>query len=117
VKTEWVEYCNIENGTSYADLRIKNGHKLPHKVICWGLGNELDGSWQMGHKNAEDYGKFALETAKLMKGTDKNIKDQNSAESQLVKTKPATLNVNGKKFNYRFPAHSFTMMIIPLKPN
>jgi len=70
----WVEYCNIENGTSYSDLRVKNGHKLPHKVIYWGLGNEMDGSWQMGHKNAEDYGKFALETAKLMKGTDKNIK-------------------------------------------
>ncbi len=70
----WVEYCNIEKGTYYADLRIKNGHKQPHKVIYWGLGNEMDGSWQMGHKNAEDYGKFALETAKLMKGIDKNIK-------------------------------------------
>ncbi len=70
----WVEYCNIENGTYYADLRIKNGHLQPHKVIYWGLGNEMDGSWQMGHKNAEDYGKFALETAKLMKGVDRNIK-------------------------------------------
>ena len=70
----WVEYCNIEKGTYYSDLRIKNGHPQPHKVIYWGLGNEMDGSWQMGHKNAEDYGKFALETAKLMKGIDKNIK-------------------------------------------
>jgi len=70
----WVEYCNIENGTYFADLRIKNGHPKPHNVIYWGLGNEMDGSWQMGHKNAEDYGKFALETAKLMKGVDKNIK-------------------------------------------
>ena len=70
----WVEYCNIENGTFYADSRIKNGHKLPYRIIYWGLGNEMDGSWQMGHKNAEDYGKYALETAKLMKGTDKNIK-------------------------------------------
>ena len=70
----WVEYCNIDKGTYYADLRIKNGHPLPHKVIYWGLGNEMDGSWQMGHKNAEDYGKFALETAKLMKGVDKDIK-------------------------------------------
>ena len=36
----------------------------------WGLGNEMDGPWQMGHRNADDYGKFALEAAKLMKWTD-----------------------------------------------
>jgi alpha-N-arabinofuranosidase len=70
----WVEYCNIDKGTFYSDLRIKNGHLQPHKVIYWGLGNEMDGPWQMGHKNAEDYGKFALETAKLMKWIDKDIK-------------------------------------------
>ncbi len=70
----WVEYCNIENGTYYSDLRIKNGYKAPHKVTYWALGNEIDGSWQMGHKNAEDYGKFALEAAKLMKWIDKDIK-------------------------------------------
>jgi len=34
----------------------------------------MDGPWQMGHRSAEDYGKFALEAAKLMKWTDKNIK-------------------------------------------
>jgi len=70
----WVEYCNIEKGTYYSDLRIKNGHPQPHKVIYWGLGNEIDGPWQMGHKNAEDYGKFALEASKLMKWIDKDIK-------------------------------------------
>jgi alpha-N-arabinofuranosidase len=70
----WVEYCNVEKGTYYSDLRIKNGYPQPHKVIYWGLGNEMDGDWQMGHKNAEDYGKFALETAKLMKWIDRDIK-------------------------------------------
>lgn len=70
----WVEYCNVESGTYYSDMRIRNGHKEPHKVIYWGLGNEMDGPWQMGHKNAEDYGKFALEAAKLMKWIDKDIK-------------------------------------------
>jgi alpha-N-arabinofuranosidase len=34
----------------------------------------MDGPWQMGHRSAEDYGKFALEAAKLMKWTDPNIK-------------------------------------------
>ena len=33
----------------------------------WGLGNEIDGPWQLGHKNAEDYAKFALEAAKAMR--------------------------------------------------
>jgi alpha-N-arabinofuranosidase len=43
-------------------------------VTHWGLGNEIDGQWQMGHKSADDYGKFALEAAKLMKLTDPSIK-------------------------------------------
>jgi alpha-N-arabinofuranosidase len=70
----WVEYCNVEKGTYYSDLRRQNGFEKPHKVIYWGLGNEMDGNWQMGHKNADDYGKYALETAKLMKWIDRDIK-------------------------------------------
>ena len=70
----WVEYCNVESGTYWSDLRRSNGHEEPHKVIYWGLGNEMDGGWQMGHKNAEDYGKYALEAAKLMKWIDPEIK-------------------------------------------
>ena len=70
----WVEYCNIENGTYYSDLRRMNGYEKPHKVIYWGLGNEVDGPWQMGHKSPEEYSKVAIETAKLMKWIDKDIK-------------------------------------------
>ena len=54
-------------------LRQQNGRKDPWKVKYWGLGNEIDGPWQMGHRSAEDYGKFALEAAKLMKWTDPNV--------------------------------------------
>ncbi|MBS1577297.1 MAG: alpha-N-arabinofuranosidase, partial [Bacteroidetes bacterium] len=61
----WVEYCNSDTGTYYANLRAKNGRIKPYKVKYWGLGNEMDGSWQMGAKNADDYGKCALEAAKL----------------------------------------------------
>ena len=43
-------------------------------MTYWGLGNEMDGPWQMGHRSAEDYGKFALEAAKLMRWTDPNVK-------------------------------------------
>ncbi|MRR22637.1 alpha-L-arabinofuranosidase [bacterium] len=69
----WVEYCNIEKGTYYSDLRRKYGNEEPFKVKYWALGNEIDGPWQMGQKNAEDYVKFALEAAKLMRLVDKDI--------------------------------------------
>jgi alpha-N-arabinofuranosidase len=70
----WVEYCNAPTGFYYSDLRAKNGHSEPYHVKYWGLGNEMDGEWQMGHRNADDYSKFALEAAKLMKWSDDSIK-------------------------------------------
>ena len=71
---QWVEYCNSAEDTAMTRLRKQNGRTEPWKVKYWGLGNEMDGPWQMGHRSAEDYGKFALEAAKLMKWTDPNIK-------------------------------------------
>ncbi len=71
---QWVEYCNCAEDTGMTRLRKQNGRRDPWKVTYWGLGNEMDGPWQMGHRSAEDYGKFALEAAKLMKWTDPNIK-------------------------------------------
>ncbi|HEY4874008.1 MAG TPA: alpha-L-arabinofuranosidase C-terminal domain-containing protein, partial [Puia sp.] len=70
----WVEYCNAPTGFYYSDLRAKNGHAQPYHVKYWGLGNEMDGDWQMGHRNADDYSKFALEAAKLMRWSDDSIK-------------------------------------------
>jgi alpha-N-arabinofuranosidase len=70
----WVEYCNLEGGTYYSDLRAGYGHKEPYRVKYWCLGNEVDGSpWIMGYKNAEDYCKIAIEAAKAMKATDPGI--------------------------------------------
>jgi alpha-L-arabinofuranosidase len=71
---QWVEYCNSKEDTAMTRLRKQNGRAEPWKVKYWGLGNEMDGPWQMGHRSAEDYGKFALEGAKLMKLTDPTIK-------------------------------------------
>jgi alpha-N-arabinofuranosidase len=70
----WAEYCNIEKGTYYSDLRRKYGNDKPFNVKYWALGNEIDGSWQMGQKNAEDYVKFALEAGKLIRLVDRNVK-------------------------------------------
>jgi alpha-N-arabinofuranosidase len=70
----WAEYCNVEKGTYYSDLRRKNGNEKPFNVKYWALGNEIDGPWQMGQKNAEDYVKFALEAGKLIQLVDRNVK-------------------------------------------
>jgi alpha-L-arabinofuranosidase len=70
----WVEYCNVKDGPYYAELRKKYGNPEPFNVKYWSLGNEMDGFWQMGHLNAEDYSKKALEAAKLMRLTDPGIK-------------------------------------------
>lgn len=71
---QWVEYCNESRTTYWADMRRKNGREKPYGVKYWGLGNEIDGPWQLGHKNAEDYTKFALEAAKAMRRADESIK-------------------------------------------
>lgn len=70
---DMVEYCNYPGGTAWSDLRIKNGHKNPHDIKYWCIGNEMDGPWQICHLDAVDYGKKARETIKLMKWTDERI--------------------------------------------
>src|ERR1035441_803439 len=71
---KWVEYCNEPGNTHLAQLRRQNGREKPWGVKYWGLGNEIDGPWQLGHKNAEDYARFALEAAKAMRLVDDSIK-------------------------------------------
>jgi alpha-N-arabinofuranosidase len=71
---QWVEYTNESRDTYWAQQRRKNGRDKPYGVKYWGLGNEIDGPWQLGHKNAEDYVKFALEAAKAMRRADESIK-------------------------------------------
>jgi alpha-N-arabinofuranosidase len=70
----WVEYCNVKEGPFYAELRKKHGYPEPYNIRYWSLGNEMDGPWQMGHMNAEDYTKKAREAAKLMVRTSPGIK-------------------------------------------
>ncbi len=68
-----VEYCNHPGGSFYSDMRIANGFVEPHRVKTWCLGNEMDGPWQMGHKTADEYGRLAVETSRLMKWVDPTI--------------------------------------------
>jgi len=70
----WVEYCNATTDTSHANLRRANGHAEPFHVTYWGLGNELYGDWQIGHKTAEEYAREARRAAKIMLAVDPDIK-------------------------------------------
>ena len=68
-----VEYCNFPGGTKLSDLRRANGFERPFGIRCWCLGNEMDGPWQIGHQTAEEYGRLAAETGKIMKLVDPGI--------------------------------------------
>lgn len=69
----WVEYCNGDQDSYYANLRRKYGNDKPYNVRYWGLGNEISGDWQIGHKTAEEYAKAAVEFSKVMERTDQEI--------------------------------------------
>jgi alpha-N-arabinofuranosidase len=69
-----VEYCNAPVGTHFSDLRASHGYQEPHNVRYWCVGNEMDGPWQIGHLEAAEYGRKALEAAKMMKWQDPSIK-------------------------------------------
>lgn len=68
-----LEYCNHPGGTKYSDLRRRHGAEEPYNVKTWCLGNEMDGPWQICSKTAQEYGRIACETAKMMKWLDPSI--------------------------------------------
>ncbi|MCB8925868.1 MAG: alpha-N-arabinofuranosidase [Ardenticatenaceae bacterium] len=72
--SDLVEYCNVDSGTYWSDLRASHGYRQPHNVRYWCVGNEMDGPWQIGHLDAAAYGNKALEAAKMMKWQDPSIK-------------------------------------------
>jgi alpha-N-arabinofuranosidase len=69
-----VEYCNVEKGTKWSDLRRKHGYPQPHGVKYWCLGNEMDGPWQMGHCTAREYGRKARDAARQIRVVDPDSK-------------------------------------------
>jgi alpha-N-arabinofuranosidase len=69
-----VEYCNVEKGTRWSDLRRKHGVAAPHKIERWCLGNEMDGPWQIGHMSATEYGTKAADAARQMRYVDPSLK-------------------------------------------
>lgn len=70
---ELVEYCNHPGGTYWSDKRVQNGASQPFSVTYWCIGNEMDGEWQICTKTAEEYGRKAVEAAKMMKWCDPSV--------------------------------------------
>jgi alpha-L-arabinofuranosidase len=68
-----VEYCNLDQGTKWSDLRRKHGIAEPYKVKHWCLGNEMDGPWQIGHMTATEYGMKAQDAARQMRSVDPSL--------------------------------------------
>ena len=70
---DWVEYCNVEGGSKWCDLRRAHGYEKPWNVKLWCLGNEMDGPWQIGHVPPEQYAILAQQSARMMKMVDPTI--------------------------------------------
>ncbi|HZZ26915.1 MAG TPA: alpha-N-arabinofuranosidase [Pirellulales bacterium] len=70
----YVEYCNVQEGTRWSDLRREHGYKQPHNVRYWCMGNEMDGPWQMGHITAREYGQKACDAARQIRVVDSTTK-------------------------------------------
>jgi alpha-N-arabinofuranosidase len=68
-----VEYCNLEKGTEWSELRRKHGYAEPYNVKHWCLGNEMDGPWQIGHVTATEYGLKAQDSARQMRAIDPSL--------------------------------------------
>jgi len=69
-----VEYCNVDKGTEWSELRRKHGYADPYKVQNWCLGNEMDGPWQIGHMSATEYGMKAQDAARQMRYVDPSLR-------------------------------------------
>jgi alpha-N-arabinofuranosidase len=75
---ELLEYANHPGGTALSELRRAHAKATgsdgePFDIRLWCLGNEMDGPWQMGHKTADEYGRLAAETARMMRLIDDRV--------------------------------------------
>lgn len=69
----WVEYTNHSGDTELTRRRAGDGLPEPVGVRYWGLGNEVYGSWQMGHRPVEQYVAEAREHARFMSLVDPGL--------------------------------------------
>jgi len=65
-----IEYCNSSVDTEMGQLRAANGHPGPFNVKWWAVGNEMYGSWQLGHMPLEEYVKKHNQVAEAIWNVD-----------------------------------------------
>ena len=70
----WVEYTNYGGRSHYADLRRAARAAGAVRGALWGLGNEVYGRWQMGHRPAAQYAADAREHALYMRAVDPGLR-------------------------------------------
>lgn len=69
-----VEYVNGASDTPMGKLRTANGRKDPWNVLWWSIGNEMYGSWQLGHIPLSQYTIKHNDFVRRMKAVDPKIK-------------------------------------------
>ncbi len=69
----WMEYTNSRADTALTRRRAAHGRQQPWGVHYWGIGNEVYGRWQMGHRSAEQYAADAREHARFMRSIDPEV--------------------------------------------
>ncbi|MEV0387112.1 alpha-L-arabinofuranosidase C-terminal domain-containing protein [Nonomuraea sp. NPDC050643] len=70
----WIEYTNSARDTTLTARRRANGRAEPWRVRYWGVGNEVYGPWQMGHRGPEEYAAAAREHARFLRLADPEIR-------------------------------------------
>lgn len=70
---DWVEYCNGPATSTYGAKRVENGHPEPYAVKYWGIGNEVYGSYQLGHVSAAEYSSGLSSIADKIKSIDEDV--------------------------------------------
>ena len=66
----WSNTATIPAARRSPTCAARTAGSKPHDVKFWCLGNEMDGPWQMEAKTADEYGRIAVEAAKMMRWID-----------------------------------------------
>lgn len=96
---DWVEYCNGEPGSRWADRRVAYGNAAPLAVPYWSIGNENYGAWELGARTAEEWGHYVAESAKMMLRADPSVKLLAAAVDDIDWTMPL-LKTAGRYLDY-----------------
>jgi len=68
-----LQYANAAATTPMGTLRAENGHAEPYRARFWSIGNEMYGSWQLGHMPLEKYVQKHNAFAEAMRAVDPSI--------------------------------------------